>query len=302
MLPHKALLLWASALLLACSLGACTGGNAGNDGRSGSHVLKVVAAENFYGDIVSQLGSKHVTVQSILSDPNVDPHEYESNVKDAKAIQDADLIVKNGAGYDTWMDKLLSASPNAQRIVLTSADIVPHKLPDNPHVWYGLDNIAPLAQSITDALKKLDSTDKASFDDNLTTFKQSLAPLQQKVNDLKAKYQGTPVGLTETIYLYQTAPIGLNVLTPLAFEKAISEGNDPPADTVVETNAQISQKQIKLLIYNEQTVTPVTTNLQNAATQQNIPIVPVTETMPTGKSYQSWMLGQLDALQQGLGD
>jgi zinc/manganese transport system substrate-binding protein len=91
------------------------------------------------------------------------------------------------------------------------------------------------------------------------------------------------------------------VITPFEFEKAIAEGNDPPADTVATANNQINNHLIKVLIYNEQTVTPVTTNLQNAARAKNIPIVPVTETMPPGKTYQTWMLGQLNALETALG-
>ena len=292
-------------LLFASACGGSSsvpGGDTNGRAASGSSkVLNVVAAENFYGDIVSQLGGSHVKVLSILSDPNADPHEYESNVQDARAVSSADLVIKNGDSYDDWIDKLIGGSPNANRIVLSGSDIADHKLVDNPHVWYSIDNVQTIAQSITNSLKKLDSTDSATFDSNLATFKQSLTPITQKMSDIKAKYSGTAVGLTETIYLYQTTPMGLNVLTPFEFEKAIAEGNDPPADTVATTNNQVKQKQIKVLIYNEQTVTPITTNLQNAAKAQNIPIVPVTETMPIGKTYQSWMTDQLSALQTALG-
>ena len=121
------------------------------------------------------------------------------------------------------------------------------------------------------------------------------------MSELKSKYAGTPVGLTETIFLYQTGPMGLNVLTPSEYEKAIAEGNDPPADTVVTANNQVAQHLIKALIYNEQTSTPITTNLQDAAKKNNIPIVPVSETMPKGKTYQTWMLDQLNELQKALG-
>ena len=131
-------------------------------------------------------------------------------------------------------------------------------------------------------------------------FKQSLQPIQQKINAIKSKYAGTPVGLTETIYLYQAVPLGLNVLTPFKFQKAMAEGNEPPADTVVTAENQITHHQIKVLIYNEQTVTPSTTKLENDARAQNIPIVPVTETMPAGKTYQMWMLDQLNTLEQSL--
>jgi zinc/manganese transport system substrate-binding protein len=291
-------------LLLVFGLSACAGAASAtpsSNASSSSSQILVVAAENFYGDIVQQLGNDHVSVVSILSDPNIDPHEYESNVQDGVAVSQAQLVIEDGDGYDTWMDKLLSASPSPARIVLVAADIADHKLTDNPHVWYGVENIQTIAKSITAALEKIDPADKDAFDANLSVFLQSLAQIQQKLADLKAKYSGVPVALMETIFLYQTGPIGLNVLTPFEFEKAVAEGNDPPADTVVTANDQILNHQVKVLIYNEQTVTPITTNLQNEANQANIPIVPVTETMPPGKHYQGWMLDQLNALQQALG-
>jgi len=259
-----------------------------------------VAAENFYGDIIKQLGGTHVAVTSILSDPNIDPHEYESNVQNALAVSNAQIVIENGAGYDSWMDKLLAASPNSKRIVLVATAIADHQLPDNPHVWYGIDNIQTIARAMTKALKQLDGTDATVFDNKLQRFDQSLATIQLKMNDIKARYAGTPVGLTEDIYLYQAIPLGLQVLTPFEFQKAIAEGNDPPADAVVTANQQINEHKVKILIYNEQTVTPITTHLQNAAQQQHIPIVPVTETMPPGKTYQQWMLDQLDVLEQAL--
>lgn len=262
--------------------------------------LQVVAAENFYGDIARQLGGNNVQVTSILSDPNVDPHEYESNVQDGVAISHADIVIENGDDYDTWMDKLLSASPNKNRTVLVGFKIANHPLEDNPHVWYGLDNIQTIAAKITDTLKKQDPTHASEYDQNLAKFDASLQPIIGKMNDIKAKYANTPVGLTETIYLYQTQPMGLNVLTPIAFERAIAEGNDPSAQDVATTNDQITKKQVKVLIYNEQTITPITTNLQNEAKQNNIPVVPVTETMPTAKHYQSWMMDQLTNLEQAL--
>lgn len=284
-------------LLSACG-GSTASGNPTSNGSSTT--ISVVAAENFYGDVVKQLGGSHVSVKSILSDPNVDPHEYESNVQNAEEVSKAQLVIENGLGYDTWMDQLLSASPNPNRIVLVAGNIADHKLTDNPHVWYGFDNMTTIVQGITAALKKLDNADSSTFDRNLATFKQSLVPLQQKISGINSKYKGTPVALTETIYLYQSTPEGLNVLTPFEFEKAIAEGNDPPANTVTISNDQISRKEVKILIYNEQTITPITTNLQNEARQLNIPIVPVTETMPPGKTYQTWMMNQLNTLEQAL--
>jgi zinc/manganese transport system substrate-binding protein len=286
-------------LSLTFALNACAGGVASSANNTG--MISVVAAENFYGDIAQQLGAGHVSVVSILSDPNVDPHEFESSVQNGVEVSKAQLVIENGADYDTWMDKLLAASPNPNRIVLIAANVASDPLPDNPHLWYGIDNIQTIAQNITADLNKLDSAHKADYDAALTKFQSSLIPIQQKITEIKNKYSGTPVGLTETIFLYQTQPIGLKVMTPFEFEKAVAEGNDPPADTVVTANDQITNREIKVLIYNVQTATPITTNLQNEAKQNNIPIVPVSETMPAGKTYQSWMLDQLNNLEQALG-
>ncbi len=262
--------------------------------------IKIVAAEDFYGNIAQQLGGDKVSVTSILSDPNVDPHEYESDVQDGIAITNASIVIENGLQYDTWMDKLLFASPNANRIVLTAGTIATDPLPKNPHVWYGIDNISAIAGAITNALIKTDPADTALFQNNLTTFNDSLMPIIAKMNEIKAQYAGTPVGLTETIYLYQTEPMGLQVLTPFTFEKAIAEGNDPSAQDVNTTDQQIVGKKIKVLIYNSQTVTPITTNLQNAAQANGIPVVPVTETMPPSNTYQTWMMDELNALEAAL--
>jgi zinc/manganese transport system substrate-binding protein len=310
MFQHKRAFFSSLPFVIICLFLVSACGGSGNGATSSatsasSRVINVVAAENFYGDIVQQLGGSHVDVTSILSDPNVDPHEYTSSVQTALKVSQADLILENGLGYDDWMDKLLSVAPNVKRTVLTAGEIAAHPLPNNPHVWYGVDNIPAIAQAITNALKKLDSSDASTFDSKLATFKQSLIPLQHKIAEINLKYKGTPIALTETIYLYQTGPEGLKVLTPFAFMKANAEGNDPPADTVAAINNEINLKQAKILIYNIQTVTPITTNVQNAAIKQHIPIVPVSETMPPGKTYQTWMLDELNsletALQQGTG-
>jgi len=262
--------------------------------------IKIVAAEDFYGNVAQQIGGDKVSVASILSDPNVDPHEYESSVQDGVAITNANIVIENGLEYDTWMDKLMSASPNSNRIVITAGDVAPDVLMDNPHVWYGIDNISAIAGAIEAALAKTDPADAVLFQTNLAAFNASLVPITVEMANIRTQYAGTAVGLTETIYLYQTEPMGLGVLTPFNFAKAIAEGNDPSAQDVNTANQQITQKKISVLIYNSQTVTPITTNLQNEAIANGIPVVPVTETMPPADTYQSWMTAELNALQAAL--
>jgi zinc/manganese transport system substrate-binding protein len=270
---------------------------------TGAPVRKVaiVAAENFYGNIAGQIGGDRVAVTSILSDPNVDPHEYESSVDDAKAVAEADLAIENGGGYDDWMDKLLSASPSGKRVLLKGFDLAVTKLPDNEHIWYEADNAQAVGRAIADNLARIDPAGSRVFENNLQVFYRSLVAIRREIARLKGKLGGTPVGLTETIFLYQSGPLGLVVLTPFEFQKSIAEGNDPPAEAAAEAESQVKERKIKVLIYNEQTVTPITTKLQDEAKAAGIPILPVTETMPSIMNYQAWMLGQLEALERALG-
>jgi zinc/manganese transport system substrate-binding protein len=285
---------FAAALVLVSVLPVRAAGGA-------SKLVTVVAAENFYGNIAEQVGGEKVRVISILSDPRIDPHEYEPSVNDAKAVAVANLVIENSGGYDDWMDKLLSGSPNRNRIILKAYAEAGNKLPDNEHVWYDIDNVQGIAQSITRALQKLDPASSSLFEGNFQGFQKSLVTVRRKIADIRARWNGAPVGLTETIFLYQTRPLGLVVMTPFEFQKAIAEGNDPPADTVVATENQVKGKKIKVLICNEQTISPITTKLQEEARSAGIPVVLVTETMPASMNYQGWMLSQLSSLAQALG-
>jgi zinc/manganese transport system substrate-binding protein len=184
--------------------------------------------------------------------------------------------------------------------VLTGGDIGHDLLKENPHVWYSMANVRDIAAAIVKSYESLDATHTADFESNLKTFDDSLQPIDAQIESIRKDFSGTPVGLTETIFLYQTGPMGLSVLTPWEFQHAIAEGNDPPVDTIATANTQVTGHEIKVLIYNVQTVTPITTHLQQEAKDANIPIVGVSETMPLNRNYQSWMLGQLQTLDAAL--
>jgi len=99
-------------------------------------------------------------------------------------------------------------------------------------------------------------------------------------------------------YLLEAA--GLRSLTPEAFARAIEDGSDPTPQAVSQMLALFSQHRVKVLLYNNQTVSPITTQIKNAAQAAAIPIVGVSETLPPGKTFQQWQLGQAQALQQAL--
>jgi len=260
----------------------------------------VVAAENFYADVVGQIAGDHVTITSIISDPNVDPHEYETNARDAAAVAQASLVVMNGLGYDDFVTRLMKASPNPARKVIVVQALTGHRDGDNPHVWYDPSTMPTVAQAVTDALTQVDPTDARSFHGWLGLFQRSLRPLTDKIAALRARYSGAPVAVTEPVFGYMAAAVGLRVLTPEAFQRAVEDGDEPPASAIAQMDDQLRTHQVKVLLYNIQTVTPITTKVQQRARQLGIPVVGVSETEPLGKSYVQWMLAQLDALDASL--
>jgi zinc/manganese transport system substrate-binding protein len=263
--------------------------------------ISVIAGENFWGSIALQLGGAKVNVQSVVTDPNADPHEYESSANDARAFADAKLVILNGAGYDDWATKLLSANPSSQRTVLVAADLLGKKAGDNPHFWYNPDYVSRVADQITADYKSIDSADAAYFDQQRAGFTTALKPYTQRLAEIKAKFTSVPVGATENIFVYMAAALGLNLISPPEFMQAVAEGNDPPASAVVDFQNQITGKQVKVLVYNVQTATAVTTNIKHLAALADIPVVGVSETLqPESATFQDWQLSQLLSLQNAL--
>jgi zinc/manganese transport system substrate-binding protein len=286
-------------VLLAVVLAASACGGSTQAAATGS--IKVVAGQNFWGSIATQLGGSKASVQSVVTDPNADPHEYESNTNDARAIADANFVILNGAGYDNWANKLLTANPSSHRTVLIAADLLGKKAGDNPHFWYNPDYVIRMADQITADYKSIDSADAAYFDQQRVAFTTALKPYTQRLAEIKAKFGGVRVGSTESIFVYMATYLGLNLISPPEFMDAVAEGNDPPASAVVAFQNQIRSKQVKVLVYNVQTATAVTTNIKHLAALADIPVVGVSETLqPESATFQDWQLSQLLTLQNAL--
>lgn len=258
--------------------------------------IPVVAAENFYGDVAEQLGGDRVSVTSIISDPNVDPHAYETNAKDAAAVADARLVVQNGVGYDAFIDHLLAASPNPRRMVIVVAALTGHKEGDNAHLWYAPSTIPRVALAITSALSHTDPSNRSFYQARHQVFEDSLRPLVRAVAQIRGRYAGAPIAATEPVFEYMSQALGLRILTPQAFQKAIEEGVDPSAAALAQMEDQLRKRQVRVLVYNTQTVSSITRRVRQLADQAGIPVVGVSETEPPGKSFQQWMVGQLENL------
>lgn len=263
-------------------------------------VIHAVGAEGFYADVIKQIGGSHVTVTAIISNPSTDPHTYESSTTDAAAVTRADLVVQNGLGYDAFMGKLEAASPSAGRVVIDVGAALGYRMGANPHLWYNPATMPRVAALIAAELARRAPKDRAMFQANLRAFDRSLERWTARIAALRRRFKGTPVAVTEPVFGYAAAALGLDVLTPYSFQLAVMEGNDPsPQDVQTEQNL-FTHNRVKVFIYNQQAIVPITVNLLSLAKAHHIPVVGVYESMPPGKTYQGWMIDELDALNRAL--
>jgi zinc/manganese transport system substrate-binding protein len=300
--PHSRGALLASLLALAVLLVIFTGcGTTTNTGNSSGKV-QVVAAENFWGSIAAQVGGSHVQVTSIIVNPDTDPHDYEATPADARTVASAGYVIFNGVGYDPWVRQLLDANPVSGRKELEVGKLLGKQEGDNPHFWYNPDYVTQVTNQITADLKQLDAADASYFDQQNQQFLSTgLQGYHDLISTIKQKYQGTPVGATESIFAYLSPALGLNLITPPEFMKAISEGTEPTAEDKAIFDQQVTQKLIKVFVYNKQNATPDTDALKAKAQQEGIPIVAITETLDPGTaSFQEWQSAQLQALEDAL--
>ena len=291
-----------AAALAAIALAGCATSPTGSGQGAAPRVVTVVAAENFWGSLAAQLGGSHAKITSVITNPDADPHDYEPTAADGRAIAGAQLAVLNGVGYDAWATKLADANPSRSRTTLTVGDLVGAKDGDNPHRWYNPANVRTVLDAITAAYKKTDPADAAYFDAQHTALlTTNLKTYFATIAAIRARYAGTPVGTSESIFAMLAPALGLDLRTPPAFLTAISEGTDPtPADKAT-IDAQIANRQIKVYVYNSQNATPDIQAQVAAARARGIPVTTITETLtPAGASFQDWQVAQLSALQTAL--
>ena len=263
--------------------------------------IQIVAAENFWGSLVSQIGGTHVKVLSIISDPNADPHEYGSNTENARAFAMADYIIVNGAGYDSWANKLIGAGVKSDCKILNVAELLGKKEGDNPHFWYDPDYVNMTVKQMKEDLGSIDPANAAYYEQNYANLQLSLSKYQNRTTEIKQQFGGTKVAATESIFEYLANATGLDLVSPPAFTQAVAEGNDPPAKSIVQFETQLKSRNVSVLVYNQQTVTPITNNMKKLATEEGIPLIGITETIqPPDVSFQDWMNSELISLQNAL--
>jgi zinc/manganese transport system substrate-binding protein len=284
------------------SLATGCGTKSTTSAESPSGVLNVVAAENFWGSIASQLGGSNVRLESVITSPATDPHDYEPTAADARTLAGAQMVIENGIGYDPWAEKLIAANPASGRIVLNVGDLVGIKLGGNPHRWYSPRDVQLVIDAIVRNYDKLEPKNAGYFAQQKAQFEtKGLAQYERLLATIKRKYHGVPVGASESIFAPLAQALGLNLLTPPAFLRAISEGTDPTAADKTTIDRQIADRQIKVWVFNSQNSTPDVKRITDAARKRRIPVTTITETLvPASASFQDWQSRQLRALAAAL--
>ena len=214
----KLFLLAVGAILLTFSLSAC--GKQSSTKKASTDKLNVVATTNFYGNIAQEVLGDHGTVTSIINSPNIDPHDFTPTTATAKKVAKANLVIENGVGYDTWVNKLQA------RKILSVGKIVGAKDGDNEHLWYNPANIEKYVDALAAQYGRLLPQDAAAFKKNAAAYKKKLNILNQKMDQIKNEKQNANVAVSEPVFNYALQKMGFKV-TDNHFALAIEEGSDP---------------------------------------------------------------------------
>jgi zinc/manganese transport system substrate-binding protein len=262
--------------------------------------VKVVAAENVYGDIVRQIGGPHVEVTSILTNPDADPHLFEPGTAAGLAVAQAQLVIENGVGYDAFVGRLLAAAPQQSRIVVTIANVLDAPAGANPHLWYDVPRLPAVAVAIAGGLQRADPARASDYRSRLGSFLTSLQPLSRAVADLSLRFHGTSVAYTESVPGYLLLAANLVNKAPDGFTRAIEDGIEPSPAAVAQMEGLVTSHAIRLLLYNRQATSPITERIRQLAVANGIPVVGVTETLPPGQTFQEWQLAQVRSIADAL--
>jgi zinc/manganese transport system substrate-binding protein len=261
--------------------------------------IAIVAAENFYGDLARQIGGDRVDVASILSNPEADPHLFETSPSTARTIASASIVIYNGAGYDPWMEKLLSASLSKERTAIVAAKLTGRKPGDNPHLWYDPATFPAVAKALEADLEKRDAAHAAFYRANLEKFSASFAQTTREVAAIRKKHAGTAVTATEPVFGYMAKALGFRILNE-PFQVAVMNDTEPSPSEVVAFEKSLRNGTAKILFYNSQVTDPATTRLLRIANENDVAVIGVTETEPGGETLQTWFKGQLNAVRKAL--
>lgn len=283
LLKHAKIILFGLVLLLSLSLTACTNQNS----RPKQNKIKVVSSVNFYKDVAQQVGGNHVQVSSIINS-NVDPHDFEPTINDSKKVDQANVVIENGLGYDDWMTKILN-STNINKLNVINVQKLLHKHNgDNEHLWYNPKTMPKLAKQLADSYAKQDPSHRKQYQINAQIYQKKWQPINNLISQIKQHSQHKLVAVSEPVFNYSLQAMGYRI-SDSAFANSVDKGVDPSVHDISKLQNQIKHHQIAFFVNNTQASDPVVSNMVKLAKQNQIPIVNVTETQPQNKTYLQWI-------------
>jgi zinc/manganese transport system substrate-binding protein len=299
----------ASAAFLVLGLAACTGGDDGSGAseRSGDaaacpgEVTNVVVSVGQWGDIVEHLGGDCTDVTTIVNAPSIDPHDFEPGTADLAAFTGADVVVLNGAGYDSWAENVVDTLDD-EPVVISAAEVAGVRAGEDPHLWYDPAIVEQMSGTVTEELVALSPEAGPYFADQARLWDAELQAYKDAVEELRAVAPGRTYAATETVFDRMAAAVGLTDLTPEGYRRAVSnEGEATPGD-LAEFEAVLAGGQVDVLIENTQTEGRLAGVLMAGAKEGGVAFVGVTESQPqAGGSFVAWQVAQLQELTLAFG-
>ena len=251
---------------------------------SQSDKISIVTTTNVYSDIAKNIVGKYGTATAIIDKSSVDPHDFDPTTADAKKVAQANIIVANGLGYDSWMNKL--AKSVDKKPVLVGEDLMGLKSGNNPHIWYNLDMPTKYVDYLVKRLSKLDKKHAAYFKENGEKYLAKIDKIKQLAQANKGDQK--PVFVSEPVFDYALQEAGYKI-GDKEFEEAIENGTDPSPKTINEMNNSIKQKKIAFFVNNTQASSSTVKSFVKLAKKNNVPVLNVRETIPNNTTYLAWM-------------
>lgn len=254
------------------------------EAASQSDKISIVTTTNVYSDIAKNIVGKYGTATAIIDKSSVDPHDFDPTTADAKKLTKANIIVANGLGYDSWMNKL--AKSVNKKPVLVGEDLMGLKNGDNPHIWYNLNMPTKYVDYLVKRLSKLDKKHAAYFKAN---GKKYLAKVDKIKKLVKAdKSNKKPVFVSEPVFDYALKEAGYKI-GDKEFEEAIENGTDPSPKMINKMNTDIKEKKIAFFVNNTQASSSTVKSFVKLAKKNGVPVLNVRETIPNHTTYLTWM-------------
>ena len=312
---HRSAAAAAVAVLAGAGLSACSDGNADSaaqgpgDAADSSNIL---ATTSVWADVASAVTGNEV--DAIIKGVDIDPHHFEPSAKDLARVREAGTLVANGGPYDASLytvaeqDRIIHAVPLVSKEE-AEAHMHAHEHGEEGHSHEGHDHGEEgHDHGHSHDEMDIDELEHAWF--STAKVKEVAAAVKEKVggstddvdkrmdaNDKKlAALPHTHVAMTEPIAAPLVWGTELHDITPEGYMKAALNESEPSVQDVAAFIDEIKAGHVEVLIVNPQSTNSATTQLANAARENNVPVVEMRETPPEGVNFLDYFDQVVDEL------